>query len=753
MTIDEFAREVHVSARNVRAYIERGLLPPPRIVDRRSVFDSGHVQRMLAIQRLQREGFSLQGIATLLDAWQEGSSLDDLVGFDRPPPAAGVARPDAASLFPATKFVPPPARREHVARRRCLELAARSGAQHVLITAPAGGGKSILAGQLLAAHPGPTAWMSVEPADGEPGRFWTALLVALRDAFPPAADLLSGLSGGGDVDRCLVDLAASLAAERPGLAVVIDDLHEIGDHDVMRQLEWLIDRVDARDGRLVVCSRTAPDLALGRLMMRGQLNRLTAQELSLDGDEARELIAGRLGVDIDADDVERVRANLDGWASGLYLAGLALRAGTGPEELSSAVRDGEPSFQGLLAGELLRSFDAAQLAFLEDIAILDRFTPDLCDAVRGSDDSRVILDGLQRASLFVIPLGAEGGWLRLHHTLTGALRARGATADARPRLLRAGRWYESEGHAAEAIDFYLRAEEHDAAAALVAAVYPHFMNVSHRGSAVAGWLDRLPADTVDRSPGLLMAGVGVAGLRGEQEEMANRLGALQALPADLVLDDGGTVASNGQLMRAVFHFGALGRALDAARAALATSPPGAQWLPMLNAAYALLAYWVDGPTDDVLRAADDVIGTDAGRQQPIAVVGAHALRGAVLAERGDEHGARAAIESARRRRGSLRIERVPQAANTWTSTSRALLLVGDVDGAVADAETGYRSVADVPADRDATGAVVPALIALAHALRMQGRDAEARAYATEAAERLEAQPDCGRLPALLAAAI
>src|SRR3954447_4444493 len=82
MTIDQLARESGATSRNIRAYQTRGLLPSPRMEGRVGYYDEGHLARLKYIANLQERGFSLAAIQCLLDAWEEGRGLNDVLGFE-----------------------------------------------------------------------------------------------------------------------------------------------------------------------------------------------------------------------------------------------------------------------------------------------------------------------------------------------------------------------------------------------------------------------------------------------------------------------------------------------------------------------------------------------------------------------------------------------------------------------------------------------------------------------------------------------
>jgi DNA-binding transcriptional MerR regulator len=80
--LDELARRGGVASTTVRLYQSRGLLAPPRLVGRTGWYDDSHLSRLRLIARLQSEGHSLAGIRKLLIEWQQGRSLDAVIGVE-----------------------------------------------------------------------------------------------------------------------------------------------------------------------------------------------------------------------------------------------------------------------------------------------------------------------------------------------------------------------------------------------------------------------------------------------------------------------------------------------------------------------------------------------------------------------------------------------------------------------------------------------------------------------------------------------
>jgi DNA-binding transcriptional MerR regulator len=98
MTIDELARRAGTTSRNVRAYQERGLLPPPDREGRVGFYDEGHLARLRLIANLAERGFSLASIAALLRAWEQGHSIRELLEVEEAVTADDEAPPVVVSM-------------------------------------------------------------------------------------------------------------------------------------------------------------------------------------------------------------------------------------------------------------------------------------------------------------------------------------------------------------------------------------------------------------------------------------------------------------------------------------------------------------------------------------------------------------------------------------------------------------------------------------------------------------------------------
>src|SRR5215216_2157743 len=246
-------------------------------------------------------------------------------------PAATDRRADGGQgVVTATKLNIPGPRAGIVPHKRLIRALEREReARIVLVSAPAGAGKTTLIGGWHAdsGERRPFAWLSLDPADDDPVRFWTYVIEALRRVVPSAggvAEPALRAPGMALEELALPLLINELAELDEPIVLVLDDYHVLSAPAIHSSLAFLVDRLPPTV-LLVVASRSRPPLPLGRLRARGQLVEVRADELRVSGEQAEALLNGVLGLELGAADIERLLVRTEGWAAGLQLAGLSLR--------------------------------------------------------------------------------------------------------------------------------------------------------------------------------------------------------------------------------------------------------------------------------------------------------------------------------------------------------------------------------------------------------------------------------------------
>jgi ATP/maltotriose-dependent transcriptional regulator MalT len=146
--------------------------------------------------------------------------------------------------------------------------------------------------------------------------------------------------------------------------------------EIARELEWLLGHVSARHLRLLLCSRTAPTVAINRHIIQGDLIHLRPEQVSFDPAEAGQFLVDRLGASLNQSEVDDIAAGTDGWPAGVYVAGLRLKMGMPPAEVIASLTNPDHTIQQYFDNEILKSVDPEVISFLEDISCLPRFTAD-----------------------------------------------------------------------------------------------------------------------------------------------------------------------------------------------------------------------------------------------------------------------------------------------------------------------------------------------------------------------------------------
>ncbi|HEY2371435.1 MAG TPA: hypothetical protein VGH82_02710 [Gaiellaceae bacterium] len=210
---------------------------------------------------------------------------------------------------------------------RLLDRLQASGARLTVVGAGAGWGKTTLLVQWRASDEKRFAWLSLEPADNDPVRFWTYVITALRTVIPAFGEDGFGLlrTPGVNIEETAVPaLLNELEAPGVPLVLVLDDYHAITSNAVHSQLGVFLEGLPA-SVRLVIASRSDPPLPLERLRACGELVEVHADELRFDDVESSTFLNDLLGLKLSAEDIERLHTRTEGWAAGLYLAVLSPR--------------------------------------------------------------------------------------------------------------------------------------------------------------------------------------------------------------------------------------------------------------------------------------------------------------------------------------------------------------------------------------------------------------------------------------------
>ena len=430
-----------------------------------------------------------------------------------------------------TKLYAPRPRRGLVHRARLSELLDRGAESKLtLVSAPAGFGKTTLLAEWLAAVAADgraAAWLSLDEGDNEPATFWAYLIAVLQTMAPGVgASALPLLQAPRPPSReaGLAALLNEMSALPNHVVLVLDDYHAIDAPDIQDGMVYLMEHLP-HQVHLVITTRADPALPLGRLRGRGELVEIRAADLRFTPDEANAYLNGMMGLHLAIGDIAALEGRTEGWIAALQLAALSIQ---GRDDIASFIAGfaGDDRYiVDYLVEEVLQRQPEEVRGFLLQTSILDRLTGPLCDAVTGHDGGRAMLEGLDRANLFLVPLDDRRRWYRYHQLFADMLRAR--LLDEQPDLVaelhqRASEWLERDGERAEAIRHALAGNDPERAADLIELAIP----ATSRGrqeATLRQWLEALPDDLIRMRPVLSNAYAGSFLVRGETEGVEERL--------------------------------------------------------------------------------------------------------------------------------------------------------------------------------------------------------------------------------------
>ena len=350
------------------------------------------------------------------------------------------------------------------------------------------------------------AWVSLDHRDNDPVVFLTYVAEALNADSTVDPAVFKALTGPGDSlwARGLPGLVSALAARPEPLVLVLDDVHELENHDCLDALAALLLHVP-RGSQLVLSGRAEARLGLPKLRAAGELLELGPTALALNDAEAHALLTAA-GADVTTTQAKALNERAEGWAAGLYLAALSLGGGSS----SVASFGGDDRFvTDYLRAEELSRVEPAQLEFMLRTAVLEPMCAPLCDAVLERDDSAQMLEQLERQNLFVVALDHQRRWFRYHHLFREMLQAELERREPElPAALnrRAAAWCNANGQPEVAIEYSVAAGDTDEVATLVGALAGTYYR-SGRVTTVERWLAHFDdSDLLERYPAIAVLG-------------------------------------------------------------------------------------------------------------------------------------------------------------------------------------------------------------------------------------------------------
>lgn len=387
----------------------------------------------------------------------------------------------------------------------------------VLVSAPAGYGKSTLVAQWLDRDPRVSGWVQLGHADNDPVVLITHITAAIEGAKTASREQLQRALSAQPPrvhDVVLPLLAAALADSEP-FVLVLDDAHAVTAEDSRAVLEFLVNHVPAGSQLTVVTRGDAP-FRVARMRADGDLLEIGARDLELTAEETR-AVAAAGGLELRPQEAGALCERTEGWVAAVVLAALSLRGRENAAARAAGLSGDQAQIADYLLEEVLERQPEHLRSFLLGTSVLEQMTAPLCDAVLGTSGAAASLEALSRSDGFLVPLDDRRRWFRYHHLFRDLLRTELDNRHpglAEVYLRRAGEWCEQHGTPGEAFRYAHQGGDL-ALAGRVALAHREELSRLGQSETVWLWIDGCTDEEIASDPQLALAAAWVLLFRGD----------------------------------------------------------------------------------------------------------------------------------------------------------------------------------------------------------------------------------------------
>jgi LuxR family maltose regulon positive regulatory protein len=583
-----------------------------------------------------------------------------------------------------TKFFIPAIRPDLVPRVRLIQrLNAGLGGKLTLVSAPPGFGKTTLLSEWVRQSEPPTAWLSLDEGDNDLARFWTYVIAAIQRVHADVGEAALAMLRSPQpppTKMILTDLINEIVFLAAPFVLVLDDFHIISEQQIHETFLFLLDNLPPQM-HVALSTRSDPPWPLARLRTRGQMVELRVENLRFTLEEVTAFLKDAMGLDLSSEQVAALDERTEGWIGGLQMAAVSMQGRGDVSGFVQAFTGSNRYVLDYLVEEVLQRQPDHIQTFLLHTSVLDRLCGPLCDAVLGNQQisksideqmislgkslspvsadlrfvdlsGQTILEYLEAANLFIVPLDDRREWYRYHRLFADSLRrrlyrtsVRGGQPDLVPELhRRASAWYERRAASTgenenmmAAIEHALAAEDFERAADLMEREAEAILMQSYVAT-FRGWIERTPDEVVRARPTLSYLYAFALLLSGYT------LDAAEARLQDVDTDDDG----RGAALRALVAVsqGQLCEAIELSQVALRRLPEGelisralAMWILSISQTASSNVWTQSRALDEVVR-----MGQESGSLT--VTVAALCYQAALCMRLGQLHKAKAMFEQA-----------------------------------------------------------------------------------------------------------
>ncbi|MEX0284017.1 MAG: LuxR C-terminal-related transcriptional regulator [Paracoccaceae bacterium] len=387
------------------------------------------------------------------------------------------------------------------------KIAGSDWAQLTVLHAPSGFGKTVVMTDAFhrARERGiGCAWMTVDMADNDAARFLFCLKQAVQglDAHAAVAKTSEKTQTEEELAAALFDLIDSI---RDPFALFLDDVEHLTETPSLELLSELSAALPEH-GRIILASRTNPDLGQPRLRARGKLLELHHRDLRFEFKETECFLRRTVGKNLTVADIQQLHEKTEGWAVALRLAAGILGRTSDCNAVIRQLSHTDSVLSEFLVSEVLASQSQPVQDFLLTTSILRDLDPELCDQLFAPGGSAGILESLSQSNAPVSKIEGFDGLFRHHGMFASFLRntlrkSRPDTVSGLHRI--AMDWYVQQGRTVPAIEHAIQGGDFETALTLLSNAGRRLLEQG-RVRLLSQWYQAIPVELMQQNPELLL---------------------------------------------------------------------------------------------------------------------------------------------------------------------------------------------------------------------------------------------------------
>jgi len=373
----------------------------------------------------------------------------------------------------------------------------------ILISAPAGFGKTTAVCDWINLNKIPAAWFSLDDGDNDLSDFLIYVISGIQSIHKEFGQNILKLLNSPN--RPSVESLASLLINEilnisKNFLLVLDDFHLIKSNEVLKLVTYLLEHIPGNI-HIVILTRSDPALSVSRLRSQHQLVELRSSDLSFSANDISLLFNKKLKLGLSLDDVYFLESKTEGWIAGLQLTALSMQ---GSEDVSGFIQEfkGDTRYiMDYLMEEVLKIQTDDIKEFLLQTSILEQMSASLCNAVLNRNDSQLILEALEKNNMFIIPLDGERTWYRYHHLFAELLKLRLHLREKETVIelhSKASRWFKINSMPLLAIDHAIKSDDFEMSMMFLGEEAEALWKNGHH-AAIMKYGDLLPDELIKRN--------------------------------------------------------------------------------------------------------------------------------------------------------------------------------------------------------------------------------------------------------------